>query len=771
MYYAVGTSQIRRVRLPRLVTEAGEVSYAELVGLCVTFAYPGESEENYTVSLTYFDKDEDTITIASNDELLDAIDQFKEAKVLRITTEVRPKSGIAARSTERGTSTNDFHGREGNYARRGRHVSPEEARMGAARCTRNAREGDHNVFGSVVGALANAVSHVQETFTYEEGETPSGSQTRSAGVPNAAPSQGNSNPQDSIPTSEDTNETPKPPAEEPIPFIHGRHTCDSCLVTPIVGKRYHAQNLPDYDLCQNCFSSYTGKDIIFKEEELDRDRAFQVRWNRRREKLQRFQNRKANLHRGGRGPRGRFGRHGPGPAGGRFRGQSPPDDANNNGNPPTLWAAEDVTIHGPPGHPHAPHAMPPHFAHHGPGMHHPPPPHFMHHGPHAHPGGMHPPPFHGPPHRHNSFPPDVFSHQFPNGGASYPPPPPPPAWSHIGPNAPSTEYDQALKEAIRRSLHDIAPEEAEILNEDKASASGVEENTEVEKPTAEECDVAMEDSKDVAMEDSKDSTAEKADDANEVETPDVDTKDMEDAMETASVDSEKLLAEDDKKPAAVECSATRASEISRDESYEQDAAGNGEVAEAVGAALDKVANMITEMLEEADSPSKNCKPPAVVPAGSVQEKSGGDIDSGALIVENVGSANPEESAVKEESEWEVVDGDNEARKADDDIARAAGMLGSALFNSDLRESTESDGENVSNLSDSFSVPSTVPTIGGTASQARWNPQLTKLRDMGFVDENKNIEILERLEAANMGVGADFDEISVTRVVDLILQEK
>jgi Zinc finger, ZZ type len=51
------------------------------------------------------------------------------------------------------------------------------------------------------------------------------------------------------------------PAEE-RPFIHGRHTCDSCLTTPIVGKRFNAVNLPDYDLCETCFGNYNGTDVF-----------------------------------------------------------------------------------------------------------------------------------------------------------------------------------------------------------------------------------------------------------------------------------------------------------------------------------------------------------------------------------------------------------------------------------------------------------------------------------------------------------------------------
>jgi Zinc finger, ZZ type len=52
------------------------------------------------------------------------------------------------------------------------------------------------------------------------------------------------------------------------PFIHGRHTCDQCLTTPVIGKRYHALNLPDYDLCESCYCNYKGTDIAFEETEL-----------------------------------------------------------------------------------------------------------------------------------------------------------------------------------------------------------------------------------------------------------------------------------------------------------------------------------------------------------------------------------------------------------------------------------------------------------------------------------------------------------------------
>ena len=69
--------------------------------------------------------------------------------------------------------------------------------------------------------------------------------------------------------------------EEAKPFIHGRHTCDTCFTTPIVGKRYHSTNLPDYDLCNSCFDNYSGTEINFETVELARDIPLQFRWHAR----------------------------------------------------------------------------------------------------------------------------------------------------------------------------------------------------------------------------------------------------------------------------------------------------------------------------------------------------------------------------------------------------------------------------------------------------------------------------------------------------------
>lgn len=47
-------------------------------------------------------------------------------------------------------------------------------------------------------------------------------------------------------------------------FVHARHTCDGCSKSPIIGTRYHATKIPDFDLCATCYEKYEGEDLDFK---------------------------------------------------------------------------------------------------------------------------------------------------------------------------------------------------------------------------------------------------------------------------------------------------------------------------------------------------------------------------------------------------------------------------------------------------------------------------------------------------------------------------
>jgi hypothetical protein len=49
-------------------------------------------------------------------------------------------------------------------------------------------------------------------------------------------------------------------------FVHARHTCNGCSVTPIIGPRYHSTKMPDLDLCALCFTKYEGDKLDFTPE-------------------------------------------------------------------------------------------------------------------------------------------------------------------------------------------------------------------------------------------------------------------------------------------------------------------------------------------------------------------------------------------------------------------------------------------------------------------------------------------------------------------------
>ena len=150
--------------------------------------------------------------------------------------------------------------------------------------------------------------------------------------------------------------------------------------------------------------------------------------------------------------------------------------------------------------------------------------------------------------------------------------------------------------------------------------------------------------------------------------------------------------------------------------------------------------------------------------------------SGALILDWCKS---DSSAEMEENDWHVVKAEEESESPDEEIARAAEMLGSALFHIGIRSSEE----NVSTLSssDSFSlgasVPSTVPSISMGTQSSRvapvqcdiWVSHLAKLRVLGFDNDILCVDILERLKAANIGVDSE-DDVSVTQVANAILEE-
>jgi len=106
-----GKTQIRRVCLPRIADENGNVSYEELVRIVLDFTRGTCTAGNnkYTVSLSYYDKEKDLITIASTVELMDAINLFARQKFMRISTCAYNQDKCSS-TVDRGTSTNERNG-------------------------------------------------------------------------------------------------------------------------------------------------------------------------------------------------------------------------------------------------------------------------------------------------------------------------------------------------------------------------------------------------------------------------------------------------------------------------------------------------------------------------------------------------------------------------------------------------------------------------------------------------------------------------------------
>mmetsp|Transcript_11707 Transcript_11707/g.18021 ORF Transcript_11707/g.18021 Transcript_11707/m.18021 type:complete len:658 (-) Transcript_11707:87-2060(-) len=286
-----GSPQIRRVRLSSITVD-GNVSYPALVDVAIKYTFPDDSLEpkHYTVLLTYYDVDNDCITIASTEELVDAIEQFTNSEIkalcLRITTDVKKKSPQIPDLNAQSNSPK--HGSEKSSKKS---TGPIEVQ---------------NVVESFVSILINAVDHLQtqvaENYASSEAKNsvptaPGKARTSSNSKQatrntngkasterknKAAAKPKGSSSDDKKASEGDNSEKKEKPKEEKRPFIHNRHTCDGCLCTPIIGDRHHSTNLPDYDLCSKCRQNYKGDEIQFEIVELARDRPLQQRWQRKR---------------------------------------------------------------------------------------------------------------------------------------------------------------------------------------------------------------------------------------------------------------------------------------------------------------------------------------------------------------------------------------------------------------------------------------------------------------------------------------------------------
>jgi hypothetical protein len=211
----------------------------------------------------------------------------------------------------------------------------------------------------------------------------------------------------------------------------------------------------------------------------------------------------------------------------------------------------------------------------------------------------------------------------------------------------------------------------------------------------------------------------------------------------------KLVLEDafEKSPSSKNCEGLVA-----DTSFSSEATGHCEVAQTIGIALDEFANAISEVVTEIDR----------------QHAEVNDL----FCDEDDKSTNQSETL---EDEWQVVSEDHESI-SEGSVARATYLIGSTLFESDLRSSavdenssfTESFGGGSDLIPKLTSIPT--PVSNCTMSKVlydRWSPQLNELHELGFLDDDKNLETLERIKAAYIGVDSD-EEASLAQIVNALL---
>jgi len=171
--------------------------------------------------------------------------------------------------------------------------------------------------------------------------------------------------------------------------------------------------------------------------------------------------------------------------------------------------------------------------------------------------------------------------------------------------------------------------------------------------------------------------------------------------------------------------------------------------------------------------------------GQTLDTFAGEIDAlrkehGTTIVD--GSINDDTVDDGSRGSWNMIDEDG-SMDDDEALARAAQVIGSALFNSatsagnvstlsksDEAASASSACDASADFSSISSVPSTVRSLATYAQRERWAAQLCKLREIGFDDEAACIEVLEHLSAANIGSGEQV-EVSVTQVVNELMKDK
>jgi hypothetical protein len=224
------------------------------------------------VILLYIDVDGDKALISSDAELEDALNQYVSAgsvKILAKTIATAAPSRVNGAPTESTTQTT------GSPNTRGARHSPPKLQVHLTGLV----ESLVTVLATSVIALSGQIQNVSNNVAAANRSASAARAITASPVATSTspvtPSPTATSPAATSPPVTQCNTSagqPSPPvaatapaAQESRLFIHGRHTCDNCLTTPIVGGRYHAIDLPDFDLCQTCKDNYQGPETRFEE--------------------------------------------------------------------------------------------------------------------------------------------------------------------------------------------------------------------------------------------------------------------------------------------------------------------------------------------------------------------------------------------------------------------------------------------------------------------------------------------------------------------------
>lgn len=145
--------------------------------------------------------------------------------------------------------------------------------------------------------------------------------------------------------------------------------------------------------------------------------------------------------------------------------------------------------------------------------------------------------------------------------------------------------------------------------------------------------------------------------------------------------------------------------------------------------------------------------------------------SGATIIESVDDKQAvadEEVQVEDASVgssddgWSVI---GKKKSDQDEFASATEMIGSFLYNSGIMSCAEKGETNDIPVEVCASKEPISPVV-----LAKWDSELKQLNELGFTDERKNIDALERLEASHIGCDST-DKVTVNAAVDVLLGGK